>query len=325
MLRSNDHPFGKPLLSLALSAALLAGLGACSETSEEEAKTPAPASEPETGATDTKADANRAAGAAAAQARRDTTPVTRSSAYSRIEKVLVGKQRTAEERARDGYRHPLETLSFFGLERGSHVIEITPGSGWYSAIISPVVHPMGEYVAAIPDESLPGLPDYVPRLNKQLTDRFRADYRSYGLPLPIRKFNPDQPTFGPPASADMVLSFRNAHNWVSDGTAAAYFHGFFQVLKPGGTLGIVDHRAAAGAATDGSTGYVTEQQIIDLATGAGFRLADRSEINANPKDTRDHPDGVWTLPPTYALKDVDREKYRTIGESDRMTLKFVKP
>jgi predicted methyltransferase len=122
-----------------------------------------------------------------------------------------------------------------------------------------------------------------------------------------------------------VLTFRNVHNWVPAGTAPAYFKAFFDALKPGGVLGVVDHRAKGDAPTDGSTGYVTEQQVIDLATAAGFTLAERSEINANPKDTTDHPKGVWTLPPTLALGDVDKDKYTAIGESDRMTLKFVKP
>lgn len=320
MPRPTDSPLGNTLLTLVLVGALLT-LGACSDTSEEE-KAVTPTSQE----TDAKAaEAEKKSRVVAVQPRQENVPITRSSAHVRIEKVLIGPQRNEEERARDAYRHPLETLTFFGLDRGTHVVEITPGSGWYSAVIAPVVTPMGKYTAAIPDESLPGLPDYVPRLNKQLVDRFRKDARIFGLPLPILRYNVDQPIFGPPASADMVLSFRNAHNWIADGTAEAYFQGFFAVLKPGGTLGIVDHRASPGTVSDGSTGYVTEQQVIDLATGAGFRLAGRSEINANPKDTKDHPEGVWTLPPTYALNDVDREKYRAIGESDRMTLKFVKP
>lgn len=338
MSHSTGRPFGRPLRSLALAAALLTGLAACGGDDEEakkqqaEAEQPAPPKPaPAPVAQERRKPGQSGAGlydpaAAAASAQRAAEPsVTKTSAYARIEKVLIGPQRTAEERARDGYRHPLETLNFFEIDRDHDIIEITPGSGWYAAILSPVVYRIGTYIAAVPDEKVPGQPEYVARLNQQLTDRFAKGYQYYGLPVPLRRFNPDQPVFGPPASSDMVLSFRNAHNWIEAGTAEAYFHGFFEVLRPGGTLGIVDHRAAEGPATDGSTGYVTEQQIIDLATGAGFRLAARSEINANPKDTRDHPDGVWTLPPSYALGDVDRDKYKAIGESDRMTLKFVKP
>ena len=127
-----------------------------------------------------------------------------------------------------------------------------------------------------------------------------------------------------PASADMVLTFRNAHNWIEEGRGEAYFKAIASVLKPGGVLGLEDHRAPEGEPTDGKRGYVTEDQIIQLAAQAGLVLADRSEINANPKDTRDHPDGVWNLPPTLIAGDKDREKYVQIGESDRMTLKFIK-
>ena len=132
------------------------------------------------------------------------------------------------------------------------------------------------------------------------------------------------PAFGEPGSADLVLTFRNAHNWIGNGTAPDYFSAFFDVLKSGGVLGVTDHRAK-GDATDGKSGYVTEQQIIGLATAAGFQLVARSEINANPRDTKDHPNGVWTLPPSNNHDAVDAAKYKAIGESDRMTLRFVKP
>ena len=135
------------------------------------------------------------------------------------------------------------------------------------------------------------------------------------------------PTFGPAGSADVVLTFRNAHNWVDDGTADAYFKAFFDVLKPGGTLGLVDHRAKPGTdlETMKSSGYLTEALVIELAQKAGFRLDAKSEVNANPKDTADHPKGVWTLPPTNQHDAKDDAKYKAIGESDRMTLRFVKP
>ena len=330
-MRSNDRASGvtawsRTALPLILVGALLLGLAACSDSAEEGDE--ANASEQNTdadGADTGKTDKPRGPAVTAVAPRIPPVPMAKAAASAGIERALFAEHRTAAERARDVYRHPLETLTFFGLARNMRVVEISPGTGWYSAIIAPSVKSFGRYVAAIPDETLPNQPEYYASLNKGLADRFRKDFRIYGLPSPILRYNPLQPSFGPPASADMVLSFRNAHNWIADGTAEAHFQGFFAVLKQGGTLGIVDHRAAPGTVSDGSTGYVTEQQIIDLATGAGFRLAGRSEINANANDTKDYPEGVWTLPPTYALKDVDREKYRTIGESDRMTLKFVKP
>ena len=242
----------------------------------------------------------------------------------RIETILAGKHRAEADRARDQYRHPAQTLTFFGVTPESAVVEITPGGGWYADILAPLLRAHGRYVAAIWDDSLPGQPEYYARLNTRLAEKIAAAPEVYGEPVLIR-FDPKTPAFGEPGSADVVLTFRNAHNWIGGGTAPAYFSAFFDVLKPGGVLGVTDHRAKGDTPTDGNSGYVTEQQIIDLATAAGFRLAERSEINANPADTADHPKGVWTLPPSFALGDEDREKYAAIGESDRMTLKFVKP
>lgn len=320
-MQSTDRPFGKTMLSLAFTAALLAGLSACSD-SEETAQTQADAQDK-----DKSAEKREGPAVTAVQPRQaPQVPIIKATSDGRLEKILVGPQRTDAERARDQYRHPMETLQFFGIDRGKNVIEIDPGAGWYSAILSPMVHSIGSYYAAVVDDTLPGVPAYVATDNAALKQRFVSDRSSYDVKRPvIRKYNPDQPVFGPAASADMVLSFRNAHNWIAEGDAPAYFKGFFDVLKSGGTLGIVDHRANPGPATDGVLGYVTEQQIIELATAAGFRMVGKSEINANPKDTKDYPDGVWTLPPSYALKDVDRAKYAAIGESDRMTIKFVKP
>ena len=157
-------------------------------------------------------------------------------------------------------------------------------------------------------------------------EKFAANPDVYGQPE-LRSFDAATPQFGPPESADTVLTFRNAHNWVADGNAAAYFQAFFAVLKPGGTLGVVDHRAQPGTDPEAmkKSGYLTEELIIDLATQAGFELAERSEVNANPADTKDHPNGVWTLPPTNSHDAADDAKYKAIGESDRMTLRFVKP
>lgn len=317
-MRPNDAVSAKPLVSLALCAALLVGLGACSGDEEQAAESQSEANE--------DAAPKERSGAVAVQPHAPQIPTVQATADMRLDKVLAGPQRTAEERARDVYRHPKETLQFFGIDRGTRIIEITPGEGWYAAILSPFVKGLGSYTAAVHDENVPGVADYTADQNALLQQRFRSDRNSYDGTRPaLYRFNPNQPVLGASGSADAVLSFRNAHNWVAEGTAAAHFKGFFDVLKSGGVLGIVDHRANPGPATDGLSGYVTEQQIIELATAAGFRLAAKSEINANPRDTKDHPEGVWTLPPTYALGDVDRKKYQDIGESDRMTLKFAKP
>ena len=243
-----------------------------------------------------------------------------------IEAATAGDWRSAENRHRDPYRHPLQTLSFFGVQADDTVIEITPGGGWYAAILAPFLRDEGHYVAAVWDDAINGQPAYRYRLNSALRDRFAGNEAVYGKP-DVRVFDPKAPNFGPTASADTVLTFRNAHNWVAEDTAAAYFKAFFDVLKPGGTLGVVDHRARPGTdmARMKQSGYLTEALVIDLATAAGFRLVARSEVNANPKDSADHPNGVWTLPPSMRHEEADRGKYLAIGESDRMTLRFVKP
>jgi len=157
-----------------------------------------------------------------------------------------------------------------------------------------------------------------------LSKKFDGDAEHYDKAKVIQ-FDLKAPNFGAPNSADMVVTFRNVHNWVMADATAAMFKASFDVLKPGGVLGVTDHRANPGPATDGKKGYLTEQQVIDYATAAGFVLDGKSEINANPKDTKDYPKGVWTLPPTLTLGEVDKAKYLAIGESDRMTLRFSKP
>ena len=143
----------------------------------------------------------------------------------------------------------------------------------------------------------------------------------------VIEVDPAAPVFGEPGSADVVLTFRNVHNWVGAGSEAAMFKGFFDVLAPGGVLGVVEHRAAPGKTLEEvkESGYLPEDYVIGLATAAGFVLEEKSEINANPADTKDHPNGVWTLPPGNRHDEADKAKYAAIGESDRMTLRFVKP
>ncbi len=240
--------------------------------------------------------------------------------------AIAGTWRDPKNSARDAHRHPQQTLEFFGVAPGQTVIEITPGGGWYAEILAPYLRDDGHYVAAIWDDAIPGQPKYRYGLNTTLRTKFAGNAAVYGTP-DVRLFDPKAPVFGAANSADAVLTFRNAHNWVDDGNADAYFNAFFTVLKPGGTLGVVDHRAKPGTdlATMKKSGYLTEALVIELAQAAGFVLEARSEVNANPRDTADHPNGVWTLPPSNNHDDADDAKYKAIGESDRMTLRFRKP
>ncbi len=243
-----------------------------------------------------------------------------------LDAALAGAWRAPTDMLRDRYRHPGQTLAFFGVQPDETVIEITPGGGWYADILAPYLRERGHYVAATWDDAIAGQPGYRYALNKTLREKFAAHPEVYGEP-DLRLFDASAPSFGPPESADTVLTFRNAHNWVADGNAEAYFKAFFDVLKPGGVLGVVDHRAKPGTDPDAmkKSGYLTEDLIIALATQAGFVLDARSEVNANPADTKDHPNGVWTLPPTNSHDAADDAKYKAIGESDRMTLRFRKP
>lgn len=267
------------------------------------------------------------AGFAIAQQTVATTPSTPAAAPgAALDAALAGDWRAPQDMLRDRYRHPAQTLAFFGVQPDEAVIEITPGGGWYADILAPYLRPHGHYIAAIWDDAIAGQPGYRYALNKTLRDKLNARPDVYGQPE-LHAFDAKAPAFGPPNSADTVLTFRNAHNWVADGNAEAYFKAFFAVLKPGGTLGVVDHRAKPGTdlETMKKSGYLTEDLIIALATQAGFVLEDKSEINANPRDDTHHPNGVWTLPPTNSHDAADDAKYRAIGESDRMTLRFRKP
>jgi predicted methyltransferase len=241
----------------------------------------------------------------------------------RLAAVLAGSWRSAENRARDSWRHPKETLEFFGVKAGDTVVEISPGGGWYTEVLAPLLKGSGHYVAAIAADASS---DYARKGNEKFRSKLQANAADFG-DVTLVEFDPKAPSFGAPESADVVLTFRNAHNWARAGIAPGMFKGFHDVLKPGGVLGVTDHRAAADVAADqvDESGYIPTEYVIKLATDAGFRLAGQSEINANPKDTKDYEKGVWTLPPTLTLGDQDRDKYVAIGESDRMTLKFVKP
>ena len=240
--------------------------------------------------------------------------------------VLKGSWRSPENVARDIYRHPAETLSFFGVKPTDTVVEITPGGGWYSEILAPYLSAQGQYVAAVVDPMAVAEGkgrDYQQRGKTRLEEKFAASPAQYGK-AKVVGYSPTTPVFGTPASADVVLTFRNVHNWRSAKQAEGMFKGFYAVLKPGGVLGVVEHRAAADVPEDDKTGYVGQAQVIALAEAAGFKLDAKSEINANPRDTKDHPNGVWTLPPSNDHDAADDATYKAIGESDRMTLRFVK-
>jgi predicted methyltransferase len=227
--------------------------------------------------------------------------------------------RSAANVARDSYRHPVETLRFFGVKPTDTVVEIWPSGGWYTEILGPYLAARGTLYAAGPDDK--GLAAV-----KAKQSASPAAYRSMKTAtFPARA----GATAVPAGSADVVLTFRNVHNWrfgAADQTQAA-FDQMYAMLKPGGTLGVVEHRLpeASGTIEEGRSGYMKRSTVLAYATKAGFRLAGESAINANPKDTHDYPKGVWTLPPGFAEGDTDRARYSAIGESDRMTLKFTKP
>ncbi len=250
-----------------------------------------------------------------------------ASSASALRAAVSGDWRGAANTARDPYRHPLQTLEFFGVQPQQTVIEITPGGGWYAEILAPYLRGHGHYVAAVVDPmALPagGGRDYQQRARDGLEKKF-AEAPALFDETAVVAYDPTAPVLGTPDSADVVLTFRNVHNWRAAGQAEGMFRAFFAVLKPGGTLGVVEHRAKADVPADDKSGYVGQAQVIAMAEAAGFKLAESSEINANPRDTKDHPNGVWTLPPSNNHDAADDARYKAIGESDRMTLRFVKP
>ncbi|WNC74258.1 methyltransferase [Thalassotalea psychrophila] len=244
-------------------------------------------------------------------------------APTQLEQAIAGEHRSDKNKARDMYRHPEETLIFFGFKSTMTVVEIAPGGGWYTEILAPALKGTGKlYGAHYPDT---GEDNYYSKSRRKLEAKLATN--EVFSDVELTNFTPRVASdIAPAGSADMVLTFRNLHNWKVDGVKQI-FADSFKALKPGGVLGVVEHRmpTAQSLETNGKSGYFPQQLTIDLATAAGFELAASSEINANPKDTADHAKGVWTLPPVLRLGEQDKAKYLAIGESDRMTLKFVKP
>ncbi len=246
-------------------------------------------------------------------------------ADSLIDWAMVGDHRADANKARDKYRHPKETLLFFGLRPDMDVVEISPSRGWYTEILAPVLRDRGQYYAAVFAVTQKS-PDAVKKNDADYRGMLAAAPDLYGK-VKFSVLSPGSLQVAPPGSADMVLTFRNVHNWAKAGTADAMFKAFYDALKAGGTLGVVEHRANPDTSFEQQieTGYMTEAYVVETAGKAGFKLVNKSEINSNPKDAKDYPGGVWTLPPTLRYGDLDRDKYLAIGESDRMTLKFAKP
>jgi predicted methyltransferase len=255
-----------------------------------------------------------------------TTGVTSAAPESSIEKAVKSEAR-AEQSARDQYRHPTETLAFFGLKPNMTVVEIWPGGGWYTSIINPILQEHGKYFAAN-FHPFEGAPAYYQRSVDSFKQKVATDPLYKGIE--VTEFHQTKALdIAPENSADMVLTFRNVHNWyMGDGDLGVEtaFTAFYKALKKGGVLGVVEHRMpeSLDQVENKNSGYMKQSYVIAAAKKAGFKLVAASEINANSKDNAQHPKGVWTLPPRLALGEEDKAKYLAIGESDRMTLKFVK-
>jgi predicted methyltransferase len=238
--------------------------------------------------------------------------------------ALGGAHRSDADKARDAFRHPRETLEFFGLEEGMTVVELAPGGGWYTEILAPLLRGNGSYYAA---HYGPNSGAYYRRSLGRYLSKLGENDDLYGEVVVTTLAPPDAVVIAPEGSADMVLAFRNVHSWMNAGTLAETFSAAFDALKPGGVFGVVQHRASDGRDVEAmkESAYISEDHVIAAARSVGFELAARSEINANPKDPTDHAGGVWELPPSLRGKESEREAKRAIGESDRMTLRFVKP
>jgi predicted methyltransferase len=242
-----------------------------------------------------------------------------------LQSFINGPQRSEPNSVRDRFRNPGEVLTFFGVKPDSVVVEILPGAGGYwTEILGPYLKEKGRYIAANGEKASTSAE--VQKDNAGLAAKLAADAADYGK-VEVTEFAADKHPIAPAGSADFVLTFRNIHNWMAAGTTGDAFTAFYKALKPGGILGIEEHRGKPDAPQDplAKSGYVRQDVAISFAEAAGFKFVGSSEVNANPKDTKDYPGGVWTLPPTYKLGAQDHAKYEAIGESDRFILKFQKP
>jgi predicted methyltransferase len=248
---------------------------------------------------------------------------TEAAGDAALQAALQGAPRTEAHKQRDAVRHPAQELQFFGLQPSMTVVEIAPGGGYWTEILAPYLKGSGALYVAVPPPKDPEAPEPGKDTFRQ---KLASDPASFGK-VKITELGKDHYEVAPAGSADLVLTFRNLHNWVAAGYAPQALAGFYRALKPGGILGIEDHRARTDRPQDpkADDGYVREDYTIALARAAGFEYVGSSEINANPRDTKDYPEGVWTLPPTFALKDKDHAKYAAIGEADNFVLKFRKP
>lgn len=284
----------KSLLACTVSLGLFAGCAGKSATSPQSA-----ASDPA---------ANSAA-----------NPAERTAA--KVQAALAGSHRSDKNRARDQWRHPAETLSFFGLRDDMTVVELWPGGGWYTEVLAPVLAERGKLIVTSADPN--GDPNaYMVKRAKEMVALKEKHPTVFGKVQAAIIDPPAKLELAPAGSVDMVVTFRNLHGWMGDGSAEKVVRAAYDALKPGGVFGVEDHRGKAGS--DPKTGYVDEAAAIKLIEGVGFKLAEKSEVNANPRDTKDHENGVWALLPSLRNGDKDRAKYEAIGESDRFTLKFVK-
>ncbi|MES3020598.1 MAG: methyltransferase [Pseudomonadota bacterium] len=246
-------------------------------------------------------------------------------AHDPLKDAIANTARTPANAARDAARHPYETLSFFGIKPNMTVVELSPGGGWYTEILAPYLKAEGKLIAAGPSPKSSSA--YESRSGTNFQKKLEAAPALFDKVQLGWFAHPTTYDFAKPGSVDMVLTFRNIHNWTGEGDdkLKVTLKSVYDALKPGGVFGVVDHRMPADKAVKADSGYLHEAYVIKMVESVGFKLAAKSEVNANPKDTADHNKGVWALPPVLANKDVDRAKYVAIGESDRMTLKFVKP
>ncbi|MFK7887867.1 MAG: class I SAM-dependent methyltransferase [Gammaproteobacteria bacterium] len=265
-----------------------------------------------------------ATGAAHAHGGGHKKPAKNDSVVREIATIADGDHRSEKNRARNASRRPAQTLAFFGIKPDMTVVEVAPGGGWYTEVLAPYLKQNGKYYAAHYDPNHER--EYYRNSVKRYGEKLSANPALYG-DVELTVFSPPETMApAPDGSADMVITFRNTHGWMRGGHAEAAFAAMHKALKPGGILGIVQHRGDPKKDQDpeAGSGYVREDLMIKMVEAAGFKLEDHSEINANPRDTKDYPQGVWNLPPSFRDKDVERAKYAAIGESDRMTLKFVK-